>query len=178
MTDQLPAAKLSPRLTDLLDGGDELLDVVLRGHLHVEQLLLSMIEHWASSPRYVTEARLSFGQKLSIARAFNLHHPNEPIWNALAALNSLRNDLAHRLTSDQREKKIAAFIEFTEQDSAPIRGDRGDKRYRSHDQLLACFAYLFGCLQAMGDEYAARASVAKTAGKHMDPKTASGGGNA
>lgn len=169
MTDQA-TTELSPRLADFLLGGDDLLDVVLRGHLHVEQLLLSMIEHWAVNPRYVADARLSFSQKLSLVRALNLHHPDEPIWNALAALNSLRNDLAHRLTSDQREKKVAAFISFTNEDSASAQEDEKDEVASIHQQLLGCFAYLFGGLEAMGNEYSIRASAAKSAGKFTATK--------
>lgn len=169
MTDQA-ATELSPRIADLLLGGDDLLDVVLRGHLHVEQLLLSMIEHWAVSPRYVADARLSFSQKLSLVRALNLHHPAEPIWNALAALNTLRNDLAHRLTSDQREKKVSAFIAFTNEDSASVEADEKHETTNIHQQLLGCFAYLFGGLEAMANEYSVRAAVAKSAGKFTAPK--------
>ena len=178
MTDQPATENLSPRLVDLLEGGDGLLDLVLRGHLHIEQMLLSMIEHWAASPHYVAEARLSFSQKLALVRALNLHHPNEPIWDALSALNTLRNDLAHRLTSNQRERKVAAFIACTDRDSPPTSVTSNDAAISTTERLLGCFAYLVGSLEAMGNEYSVRASLAKSAGKFTQPRTSDRGSEA
>lgn len=167
MTDNQISEKFSPRIKDLLKGRDEILDIVLRGHLHVEQLFLSMIECWAVSPRYVENARLSFSQKLSLVRAFNFHHPDEPIWDALTALNSLRNDLAHRLTSEQRERKITAFIKLIDKDQKSDIDSKNDEVFTSYEHLLGCFAYLFGSLESMAEDYSMRASVVKSIGNYM-----------
>lgn len=173
MTDPSSAESLSPQLADLLGGGDELLDVVLRGHLHVEQLLLVMIEHWAVTTRYVSEARLSFNQKLYLARALNFHHPDEPIWSALSALNSLRNDFAHRLTSDQREAKVNNFIKLVNDDLSTVSKSANEPTDVPKVELLKCFSYLFGSLQSMGAEYSIRSSMVSAAGRITGPKSAS-----
>ncbi|MEG3789155.1 hypothetical protein V1318_03380 [Lysobacter sp. CCNWLW3] len=148
----------------LLDRGDDTLDLVLRGHLHVEQLLLAMIEEWAITPRHIIEAKLGFSQKLSLVRALNLHHPNEPIWHALSALNTLRNDFAHRLSSDHRDRKIQTFIDSTLADFPQSEADP-DEHHDVRGKLLGCFAYLMASLEAMKKEYASRAAIVKLTGE-------------
>jgi hypothetical protein len=164
MTNDLSGDHRLARVMSLLDRGDDTLDLVLRGHLHVEQLLLAMIEEWAITPKHITEAKLGFSQKLSLVRALNLHHPNEPIWQALGALNMLRNDFAHRLSSDQRDRKIQTFIDSTLADFPQSETDP-DVPNDVRGELVGCFAYLMASLEAMKAEYASRAAIAKLAGK-------------
>ncbi|WP_426787515.1 hypothetical protein [Xanthomonas campestris] len=156
------------RITDLLQQGDGYLDLILRGHLHIEQMLRALIDEWAVNPKYVTEAKLSFSQKLNIVRSLNLHHPDEPIWQALGALNSLRNDFAHQLNSDQREKKIQRFIALTVADSP--QQPRADEATNTREELLGCLAYLMGSLEGMMENYALRSRIAKSAGKILSRK--------
>lgn len=91
---------------------DDLLAVVLRGHLLVEGYLDRLNRHCFHYPQYYDQAGLSFVKKLLIAKAQVLvpHSDREGFFDAIAKLNELRNDLAHHLESSRLEEKVAGFL--------------------------------------------------------------------
>src|SRR5689334_10663739 len=118
-----PEAKLPPelqeshqQLVEIFENPDPFLAAVLRGHLLVEERLGELAAAYAFNPDYITKLRLRFYDKLQLVRAFNAKHADQPIWDAIAALNSLRNDLAHHLTSDQRSQRIQKFLRLVSED--------------------------------------------------------------
>jgi hypothetical protein len=153
------------KLDELFAGRDEHLDTVLRSHLFIEQLLEAMLVPWFAQPKYLDEARLSFSQKLHLARGLNVRHPDEPIWRAIAALNVLRNDFAHRLTSTQREQKTRTFIEVTRSDYPDPEHVLDDERFSLLERFMLSISYLVGSLEQVVREYEARARVGDLAGK-------------
>lgn len=144
-------------LSELLNSENKLLTVVLQSHLKIERSLTEAIAVFLCQPGCLDDARLNFAQKIHLTRALNLHHPNEPLWAALRALNRLRNDLAHQLTSQQRDNLIAEFIRLTESDFK----DKSDFQRPPEiiDQLFGCLAYIFGCLRGILGDYELRASL-------------------
>ena len=158
--------EINKLVDELVQQRDELRDIVLRGHLMVEQMLERAITAWLPEPSSFEEARLGFHQKLSLVRGLNVRHPNEPLWRALAALNSLRNDFAHKLTSTQRDQRVRNFLEVTESDfPVPETVRKGKKELPIHLEAALAFAYLLSSLNQICIEYEGRANLAQLAGE-------------
>jgi hypothetical protein len=83
---------------------DELANVILRGHLLVERDLDAVIEALFFYPEYVK--RLRFERKAQIARAMALRTQTAAVWDTLAALNLLRNGIAHNIDAAERRKRL------------------------------------------------------------------------
>lgn len=93
---------------------DDLLAIVLRGHLLVEERLDTLNGHYFRFPTYYEEAKLSFHKKLLIAKAQVIAPNPDFIFPVLFKLNELRNNLAHNLDSPKLTKKVNVFINLVE----------------------------------------------------------------
>lgn len=103
-------AGLLDNFGDQMDNVDEVAHVVLKGHLLIEEWLTHAINQHLFHPEHlIEEGRLSFIQKLTLARSLDLRRNNLGMWDLIAAVNSLRNDLAHSLNSPKRVKKMEAL---------------------------------------------------------------------
>jgi len=97
---------------------DDLLAIVLRGHLLVEEFLDRLNRHCFHSPKYYDQANLQFSKKLLIARAQVLipHLKPDAFFNGIMKLNELRNNLAHNLDSMKLKNKLTEFLNAVESD--------------------------------------------------------------
>jgi hypothetical protein len=86
---------------------DENLQLVIRAHLYAEQLLYGMLTEGLQHPAAIDLDRLTFLTKARLAAAMGLMHPE--VVPALAGLNSLRNNFAHKFD-----------YQFTDQDKAAL----------------------------------------------------------
>jgi hypothetical protein len=85
---------------------------LLRAHLLFEQLLDAFLGRTLTHPSALSDARLTFSQKLAVAKAAATSiGPSHWTWQAVARLNKIRNALAHspgpKLSTDIRE-----YVEF------------------------------------------------------------------
>jgi hypothetical protein len=80
--------------------------VVLKAHLILEQYLTRLISRYCRLPKYLEAARLTFWQRIQLAKAFVFFPVPGEIWRALELLNSIRNDVAHNLSP----RKLAGHI--------------------------------------------------------------------
>lgn len=90
---------------------DEVVLIVLKGHLLIEEQLDSIIRRFVFHPDHLDAANLRFAQKLQIARSISLNEQDNPMWEVAIRLNSLRNELAHSLGSEKRRQKTQAVID-------------------------------------------------------------------
>jgi hypothetical protein len=103
-------AGLLDNFGDQMDKLDEVAHVLLKGHLLIEEWLTRAINQHLFHPEHLVEdGRLSFSQKVTLARSLDLRRNNLGMWDVIAAVNSLRNDLAHSLNSPKRLKKTATL---------------------------------------------------------------------
>lgn len=116
---------------------DEVALVTLKGHLLIEASLDRIIELMFFHPEHVSNARLSFFQKMNIARAFCLRKDDEGTWKAIADINSLRNEIAHNLKGEKLARKIAEVRHFF---IAEFAGIQGDHLKDAPDQNIIMFA--------------------------------------
>ncbi|WP_462249235.1 hypothetical protein [Ekhidna sp.] len=85
---------------------DEELIAILKGHLLIEKLLNQIIEEFVFHPEILPETRLSFYQKIHLARSISYSEQDNTMWKLVTAFNTLRNEYAHNLDSDAKEKKL------------------------------------------------------------------------
>jgi hypothetical protein len=81
---------------------------ILKAHLLVEEMLTTFLEQQLPHASYLDGARLTFAQKLAIARSVS-RVPQAPSWDIADKLNTLRNELAHKGTTERAEKLIKEF---------------------------------------------------------------------
>jgi hypothetical protein len=87
---------------------DPLIQVVLRGHLLLEERLNATLTHSLYDPELFEKMSLTFHHKLLFARAFSVSLRGEGMWELIAAINTLRNAIAHSLDAGKRQTKFDA----------------------------------------------------------------------
>lgn len=105
MTD--PQAELIQRVEDQFRHVDPVAQVVLNGHLLIEELLTEIIERFVFHPALLDQVNLGFFKKVHLARSLSLDEHDNDMWDLVLAINELRNQLAHSLDDDKRQPKIA-----------------------------------------------------------------------
>lgn len=86
---------------------DDVIHVLLKGHLLIEESLSDVLDQYVFHREHLEEARLTFAQKAQVARALCLRKNSFGEWDLISAINALRNDLAHKLNSPERAKRLA-----------------------------------------------------------------------
>jgi hypothetical protein len=97
-------------LLDRLERDDEAL-IALKGHLVLEERITSAIEKFVWHGECLEAARLSFAQKIVLARSISMDHSASSMWTLIEKLNALRNKLAHSLNGEPRAKAMDALRE-------------------------------------------------------------------
>ena len=148
-----PDAELEARIerhkAHLPDGKDLTL-LVLKGHLLVEEGLDELIQAACPEPQHIFAGRPPpFHMKMRIARAMTAHVVFPGLWPMIDALNTLRNDLAHRLDSPALTKKVVEFMNLRQkhiellEDMGPIDESNWKRdRLRSDISLLIAQLYI------------------------------------
>jgi len=77
--------------------GEDMLGIVVRGHIHVESQLERLLETLVPYPQYLKELNLDYAGKVDVAVAMGLRPEYVP---PLKTLGSIRNRFAHRLDTD------------------------------------------------------------------------------
>jgi hypothetical protein len=98
---------------------DALAQTILKGHLIIEAALDNILAIILFHPEHLREARLTFNQKVHIARCYALRKNTNPVWNVILEINSLRNEIAHRLEGEKRRAKIARLREICRAEMDP-----------------------------------------------------------
>jgi len=129
---------------------DDMLAVVLRGHLLVEEFLDRLNRHCLHFPKYYDQARLSFRNKLLIARAQVMvpHRDPSHFFEPLSKLNELRNNVAHSLDAPALQARVEAFLSAIEAHYS------GDLSARMSDgsverRLRGAISFLLGQMELM-----------------------------
>lgn len=136
--------------------------ITLKGHLLVEEILEDLIRHRCSHPEALENVDIAFFLKARLARAFygtklqDGYEIPEYTWDAVEALNSLRNEYAHALESRAVEKKLQKFFAIALQEQqAPT-----DPKNPS-DDLRSAISFLHAVLSSF--EAAVKSELARCA---------------
>ena len=80
--------------------------VILKGHLLIEELLSELIEEKLKFPQAYKKIEFRFIQRLRLTEAFYKSDANVWLWTAIKMLNSIRNNLVHRIDDEDLNKKL------------------------------------------------------------------------
>ncbi len=111
--------KYSDAFREQLAEVDELAQVILKGHLLIENALENIIGLIFFHPDHVFDAGVRFHQKVQIARAYALRKNTNPIWSVIEAINTARNAIAHNLTGPKRDKAVARLRSIFIREASP-----------------------------------------------------------
>ena len=92
------------------------IEIVLKGHLLIENLLERILKKSSQNPEKITTANLSFHKLACIVQAIFESKCGLWVWNAIFELNTIRNILAHNLEISEIDEKIDRFIEHVEEE--------------------------------------------------------------
>src|SRR5690348_1381835 len=84
-------------LNEEMGSVDALAQVILKGHLVIEGALDNILTLMLFHAEHLRDARLSFVQKVHVTRGYALRKNTNSIWYLILEINSLRNNIAHRL---------------------------------------------------------------------------------
>jgi hypothetical protein len=140
------------RLTEQMSHIDELALVVLKGHLVLEEQLDRIIGGFVFHSLHLDAANLRFSQKVAVARSISLDEHANSMWELLAAINSLRNELAHALHSEKRQRKTDWLRKtyFAETDTS----EKGVATDPDHEIAFCAIALVSGFLGSFEEEVA------------------------
>jgi hypothetical protein len=102
-------ADIQAKFTEQLGYVDDVAQIVLKGHLVMEELMTESIQQYLLHGEFLELARLQFHQKLQLCRAMSVSDEKNDMWNLVASINSLRNHLSHSLDPAGRSKRIEAL---------------------------------------------------------------------
>src|SRR5713226_4113578 len=92
---------------------DDLILIVLKGHLLVEEQLVDLANWALPHPEYLPE--FMFHKLAHVVRTVVPQRSDDPSWELILKLNSLRNDLAHKLESSKRQATLTELFKIHEQ---------------------------------------------------------------
>lgn len=98
------------RVRTHLPAGNDLTLIALKGHLLAEEALDDLIRFYCKQPEHLDDVEIRFFVKARMARALSGHIVWTGLWPLIEALNSVRNDLAHKLESPKLRDRIIRFL--------------------------------------------------------------------
>ena len=140
------------QLTDLvheIESVDQLSQVVLKGHLVLEQALVRIISTFVHHPDHLP-SRLQFAQRVSIARSMSLDQADNSMWKLVLALNKLRNTLAHSLDSEARKNAYKSLKQAYEFETPAA--NRPLETAKPHEVATLAVAHCLGFLHGFESE--------------------------
>jgi hypothetical protein len=106
-------ASLAQFRTHLPAGKDDEL-LILKGHLLIERLLVKFLASNLARADRLAQMKPRFAQKLAFASALRADPSDDWLWEAIAALNNLRNELAHQLPNPRLGELRDTFLALVE----------------------------------------------------------------
>lgn len=98
-----------------LPRSQDLMLVVLKGHLLIEEEINEILTIMLNEPSALFDAHLSFRQRLAVLRSVVGSEGNQHFrYDALQKLNVLRNELAHNLEPKELDRRVKMFLEQIE----------------------------------------------------------------
>ncbi len=149
---------------------DELAQVVLKGHLILEEGLTRILKLHVWNGEHVDDAGLGFYRKVQLARAFALRKSKLGMWDLLLAINALRNGLSHSLDSADREKKLDALKRIYLREAEGMESIEGHETAPDHEIVFAACAFCAGFLGTYEKDAESYRGLIGTMDRIMNPE--------
>lgn len=138
------AEKVMERFLRLVPDDSDVLTVVLKSHLLIEERLNDIIEQAVADAEPLRGIRLAFENKNRLAQALAPVEGAHNLWSSIAALNSVRNRLSHEAEPADLGRKLAAFFDAAdEHPGKPLTLDMREKRDSSSSALRSHCAFIY-----------------------------------
>lgn len=122
-----------------LQGEDEL-GVVVRAHIHIEAMLIALIDALLVSPKHIEKMSLDYSQKVRLAIALGLLPQYE---SPLLALGTLRNAFAHRPgTSLSKSRVDSLYSSLSSEDKEIVQASHQMTRKKVPEAKVPRFSAL------------------------------------
>ncbi|MEO3684034.1 hypothetical protein ABHN84_17320 [Shewanella vesiculosa] len=96
-------------LVNVLEDINDIELSLLKCHLLIEKELERVVIIGAEKPKYISESRLTFSNKIALVRSFHNSRCEAWVWGAINKLNKVRNLMAHNFSSAEIENEITSF---------------------------------------------------------------------
>ena len=115
---------------------DDLTLIVLKGHLLVEEQLVDLANWALPNPQFLP--KFTFYNLAKVVRAAVPQRSDDPSWELILKLNQLRNDLAHKLESGQRQATLTELFKIHDhvQPTPGMEIDKSDESSMSEPERL------------------------------------------
>jgi hypothetical protein len=131
--------------------------IILRGHLLIEDLLDRLIAANLKNAHFIQDARLTFFQKLCLAKGIVGSSNEDSTWKSVEELNKLRNMISHNLPDETMCKKLDPVLRaFFPGEFADIPNEIHSKSKALRKGIIFECAMLSGRIEEM--EYRKRTS--------------------
>ena len=131
--------QLGDQWEEYLRGSEDLLTIVVKGHLLIEHRVFMLVDKLLPNPVPLSGFRLI--QHVRFLRALLSNEVGGGICDAVERLNALRNTLAHNLDSPKLQQQISAFLNVIEPMQSNV-----DTTVSIAQRLRTGMAYLIGRL--------------------------------
>lgn len=136
-------AEIQVKLAEELRYVDDVAQIVLKGHLVMEELMNEALSTFLLHEEFLEPARLQFYQKLNLCRGISTSEHQNNMWNLIGAVNTLRNQLSHSLDSDLRSKRIESLASTYAQEFPELLSEKIEGMSR---ESAICMMAISGCL--------------------------------
>lgn len=126
---------------------EEILIVMLRAHLYIEQELIAIIEKCLVNSKVMDVERLTFIQKLNLVYALGIL--DKSVHRAIAKFNNIRNGFAHTLNFQVDDLAVDSIISCLSRDKKnDMEFDLGDFQIKNQTSLIDKFRLVLSFLHA------------------------------
>jgi hypothetical protein len=157
------------RFTQEMGTVDEMVHVLLKGHLLLEEALALILDQHVFHREHLADARLTFAQKTYIARSLCLRKNTLGEWELITAINTLRNDLAHCLSSPKRESKLEKVKELYFREAAGFHRLEKIKNSPNHEIVFGACAHCAGFLASCASDLRSLRGIIHAMDREMNP---------
>ena len=140
------------RFMDHLIAIDEVETSVLKCHLLIEEQFDSITANSVANPSRLSDMRLSFSEKLKIARSMAILADRSRFWEIAEKFNRLRNAVAHRLDPAIRQTAMKAVLEVARAEALENERDELDEEKGEGHQLVIVGAMCFSFFRSVADD--------------------------
>jgi len=115
------ADRVQEHINSLPDTTDIIL-IILKGHLLIEEEMNRMIEIVFQKPQHILKKNFSFYKKLCVLRAKNTQTGNcRGLWDIIETINNIRNNIAHHLSPRDLSSKLGQLFRKIENSNSEYR---------------------------------------------------------
>lgn len=139
-------SEIESRFVEQIRYVDELAQIVLKGHLVMEEVMTEALGRFLLNDEFVEPARLMFHQKVKLCRAISASEKDNSIWDLIEALNSLRNHLSHSLDPAKKSNKLQTIREIY---SREFPDDSPETVEGMNSDSALCMLAISGCLGSL-----------------------------